>query len=172
MVTFIQSYNLIVETTCKLTLCKLWVGGLCWLHAGAFSWIVHVKISDIEVWRFSWLWVVWGQRPFAFKRCRKPFRNMAWGHKKIHFLPWDSFSASPLFWSSVLSAPCVSQCLSPPPVMSLFWCFLSVTVIFCPAQCLCVGRCSSLTFSFPFFEMEASPWVYSLVQIPLGASWS
>lgn len=53
---------------------------------------------------------------------------------------------------------CVSVSLSSCHV-SVLMLFISVIVIFCPAQCLRAGRCSSLTLSFPFFEMEASPRV-------------
>lgn len=166
--------HMVIQLDCwnclqKLTVCVLWVGGSVGSMLGLFLNCLCKDFWHRSLEIFLNSWVGWGQRPFAFKRCRKLLGTWPENRRK-HI----SCLGAPMLLPLVLKF-CVFR-LSKAPVplssschLSVLMLFISVIVIFCPAQCLWVAAVFSPLVS-PLFGPEASPWAYSLVQIPLGAS--
>lgn len=114
-----------------------------------------VKISDTEVWKFSQLRVMWGQRPSASKRCSKHYgpsgtwpRDLGQTQENAWLVP-----GLLLCFSLVLGLPAncslLSQYLSLSPVMSLCLCLEALYLCHCHFLSSMVPLGRPLSFSHP-----------------------
>ena len=100
-----------------------------------------LKICDTEVWNFSQLWVMWGQRPSASKRCSKRY-----GLSGTWPRDWGQTQENAWFVPGLLL--CFPLVLGFPADCSLLSQYLSLS----PLWCLYVSSWSLVSLSLPFSD--------------------